>query len=73
MLNIKLPVITGSKIKPSGDSNNMLKAEFFENQHSGIPYPQVFQYKYGYVAGLSVLDLLFNEGPEVQYYLQIKS
>lgn len=27
------------------------------------PYPQVFDERFGYVPGLSVLDLLFNEGP----------
>lgn len=27
------------------------------------PYPQVFDHKFGFVAGLSILDLMFNEGP----------
>lgn len=30
---------------------------------SGIPYRQVFNSKHGFVAGLSILDLLMNEGP----------
>lgn len=29
-----------------------------------LAYPQVFEYKYGFTDGLSVLDLLFNMGPE---------
>lgn len=33
------------------------------------PYWQVFRHKYGFVAGLSVIDLLFNEGPESVCYL----
>ncbi len=28
------------------------------------PYPQVFDERFGFVPGLSVLDLLFNEGPK---------
>lgn len=28
------------------------------------PYPQVFDERFGYVPNLSVVDLLFNEGPE---------
>lgn len=33
------------------------------------PYPQVFQDKYGFTANLSILDLLFNEGPAAKLYL----
>ena len=33
------------------------------------PYWQVFREKFGFVAGLSVMDLLFNEGPESVCYL----
>lgn len=32
--------------------------------HCGRPYYQVFSEKYGFVEGLSVIDLLFNEGPD---------
>lgn len=34
------------------------------------PYFQVFARKYGFVANLSILDLLFNEGPESILYLK---
>ncbi|MBP5218333.1 MAG: WbqC family protein [Bacteroidales bacterium] len=34
------------------------------------PYFQVFARKYGFVANLSILDLLFNEGPESLLYLK---
>ena len=34
------------------------------------PYWQVFKEKYGFVPGLSVLDLLFNEGPESLCWLR---
>lgn len=33
------------------------------------PYYQVFSDKYGFIPGLSVLDLLFNEGPDAVSYL----
>lgn len=34
------------------------------------PYFQVFSQKYGFVPGLSVMDLLFNEGPDSIMYLK---
>ena len=33
------------------------------------PYIQVFKIKYGYLPNLSILDLLFNLGPESTSYL----
>lgn len=30
------------------------------------PYPQVFEDRFGFVPNLSVLDLIFNEGPEAK-------
>jgi len=33
------------------------------------PYWQVFQHKHGFLPNLSILDLLFNMGPETIYYL----
>lgn len=33
------------------------------------PYYQVFQYKHGFLENLSVLDLIFNMGPEASLYL----
>jgi hypothetical protein len=32
-------------------------------------YPQVFSYKFGFIEDLSVLDLIFNLGPEAKNYL----
>ncbi|NRD20513.1 WbqC family protein [Winogradskyella eckloniae] len=34
------------------------------------PYTQVFTEKHGYISNLSVLDLLFNEGPNAEMYLK---
>lgn len=35
-----------------------------------VPYIQVFHEKWGFVPNLSILDLLFNEGPECITYLR---
>jgi len=35
-----------------------------------VPYIQVFHEKWGFVPNLSILDLLFNEGPETIGYLK---
>jgi hypothetical protein len=32
-------------------------------------YPQVFEHKFGFMPGLSILDLLFNKGPESKQFL----
>ncbi len=34
------------------------------------PYFQVFARKYGFISDLSIMDLLFNEGPESICYLK---
>jgi len=34
------------------------------------PYPQVFEHKFGFIPNLSILDLLFNVGPEAGRYLE---
>jgi len=33
-------------------------------------YPQVFESTHGFIPGLSVLDLIFNLGPETPFYLE---
>lgn len=35
-----------------------------------IPYTQVFSDKHGYINNLSIIDLLFNEGPNTLNYLE---
>jgi hypothetical protein len=34
------------------------------------PYRQVFDDKYGFFGNLSILDLLFNLGPEARSYME---
>lgn len=45
--------------------------EIFRNRYK--PYYQVFSEKFGFIPGLSVLDLLFNEGPNAISFLQASS
>jgi hypothetical protein len=40
------------------------------SNHAFSAYPQVFGHKYGFMPGLSILDLLFNAGPETKDYLR---
>lgn len=37
------------------------------------PYIQVFHEKHGFINNLSILDLLFNEGPNAKSYIQIQA
>lgn len=41
--------------------------EYFRNRYK--PYYQVFSERFGFIPGLSVLDLLFNEGPNAYTFL----
>lgn len=41
-----------------------------KNIGNEIPYLQVFEEKYGFLPNLSILDLLFNEGPQTLHYLK---
>ena len=34
-----------------------------DNHFNPLPYQQVFQERYGFIPNLSIIDLLFNEGP----------
>ncbi len=52
--------------------------DFRDAFHPKIPspvesqnYPQVFSHKHGFIQNLSVLDLLFNEGPAAYDHLQL--
>ena len=51
-----------------------LRSEFSPKKRqraiSFLEYPQVFGYKKGFIADLSILDLLFNMGPEAGRYVR---
>ncbi len=57
-----------------GDFRNFMKPKkgFIDNDPNFRPkeYSQVFEYKYGFLENLSILDLIFNCGPEARLVLR---
>lgn len=49
------------------------KKSWLENDSSfqTAPYHQVFREKHGFIPNLSIIDLLFNKGPESVFYLDL--
>lgn len=60
---------TYEKEAPS-DFRNLFNSKQQPNNQATKPYYQVFNYKFDFVPDLSILDLLFNEGPECINYLK---
>ena len=50
-----------------GDFRNLFSIK--KRRVSSIKYPQVFEEKFGFISGLSILDLVFCTGPESKLYL----
>lgn len=46
------------------------KNDFMKNSFAFPKYIQVFENKYGFIPNLSIIDLLFNEGPQAKNYLE---
>lgn len=61
-------VPTGAACLPEGDFRAVIHPKrpntILHDMGLDRPYWQVFREKYGFVPGLSIMDLLFNEGPE---------
>lgn len=54
--------------KDMGDFRSMVKRN---NPTKALePYTQVFTLKHGFISNLSIIDLLFNEGPNAELYLK---
>jgi len=51
------------------DGRNLIKAKKGPKQNLSR-YPQVFEHKFGVLNNLSILDLIFNEGPNAFEYLR---
>ena len=56
-------------LSPEGDCRDLLSPKH-PGPETVRPYWQVFRERFGFIDGLSVMDLLFNEGPESLSYLQ---
>ncbi|MFT4612166.1 MAG: hypothetical protein ACJA1H_002490 [Glaciecola sp.] len=57
------------------EPKHVIDARLLANSRKEIPqkfksYAQVFDDKHGFLANLSILDLLFNEGPNTELYLK---
>ena len=56
--------------KPSAEAIKLYAPSPKESLKEEIPaYPQAFDHKFGFRSNLSVIDLVFNEGPAAQDYL----
>lgn len=66
LVGIKTPIALTNDYQVSPESAIDLRETFFPKtpNESAKPYYQVFDQKFGFVADLSILDLLFNMGPE---------
>lgn len=51
------------------DNRYLIKAKR-KSQFEVQSYPQVFQEKHGFIPNLTILDVLFNEGPQTVSYLK---
>ena len=60
-----------SQWQESADYRDVIHAKhpLPDNDFEAKPYWQVFQHKHGFLANLSILDLLFCMGPESVFYL----
>lgn len=52
-------------VNPENDYRNL-----WDHHQEIKPYKQVFSHKFGFTDGLSIVDLLFNKGPESYPYLK---
>lgn len=59
-----------------GIERDIIPTERFTDCHDAVssgctvgPYYQTFERRHGFLQGMSILDLLFNEGPEAALYL----
>jgi len=57
------------KLNSENDFRNLVNAKNTQN-YLLKKYTQVFDDKYGFISNLSILDLLFNEGPNTLEYLE---
>ena len=71
-LHINKPASYITTYIENGIVNDYRNIDFFakDSYLNAVPYKQVFSHKTGFIAGLSVVDLLFNKGPEALPYLK---
>lgn len=67
-LNVTKTETYQQQIEDKTDFRYLVNAKIKEPQFE--PYTQVFSNKHGFINNLSILDLLFNEGPNTLNYLE---
>jgi hypothetical protein len=72
MMKIEILLSYTSDFQPTDISNNDLRYKIspkIKSYYQPKKYIQVFDYGEGFAAGLSIMDLVFNMGPEAYKYL----
>jgi len=72
LLHIGLePQMTKSYVKlPAGLTDHRSDLASKHNETNFPPYSQTFSERHGFISNLSILDLIFNLGPEAESYLE---
>lgn len=65
-LGLEAKILPTVEFSPEEETIHPKKASGYK----GKPYFQVFSSKYGFIDNLSIMDLLFNEGPQAAEYLR---
>ncbi|WP_242119615.1 WbqC family protein [Aestuariivivens sediminicola] len=71
-LNLRFSKSYTETVKNFTDFRHLVNAKK-EKAYGFRPYVQVFHAKYGFIPNLSILDLLFNEGPNTVNYLETQT
>lgn len=70
IIGISSPSFTDDFIRESESNYKGIIHPKKETQFTYTPYFQAFEHKYGFKENLSIIDLLFNNGPDTLNYLQ---
>ena len=71
-LKLKIAISTTEDFLPTNSCTDDFRNVFSPKaQYNNIltPYPQIFEDRFGFQQNLSIMDLLFNMGPESAYHL----
>jgi hypothetical protein len=74
ILGIEKPVLYSKTFIPVGTADYDFRYKITPKKSSNFvikEYRQVFNHNSGFVPGMSIIDLIFNMGPESTYYLKV--